>query len=72
MIQFANREQLISAWLNQAPNLHRQFGLMRAKHVPHLYRGGYVIPGFGYSVERIGVYITADKSGNPFLVEGHK
>lgn len=67
MIQFANREQLVVAYLLLNPALHRQ--CVEAKYVPHLYRGGFVIPGFGYSVERIGKWIPADRAGDPELVE---
>jgi len=39
------------------------------KYHPHLYRGGWVIPGFGYSRERIGVYITAEQAGDPEYIK---
>lgn len=35
------------------------------RYVPHIYRGGHLIRGFGYSTERIGVYVDADKAGTP-------
>lgn len=39
------------------------------KYVPHLYRGGYVIPGFGYSTERESQgRIQKGKAGNPYDV----
>ena len=41
----------------------------RLKYVPHLYRGGYVIVGFGYSVERIGEFVSAEDAGRPDYVE---
>ena len=28
------------------------------KYTPHLYNGGWVIPGFGYSTERIGKFVS--------------
>lgn len=39
-----------------------------AVYVPHLYRGGWVIRGFGYSVERVGVYVAAGECGDPLAV----
>ncbi len=39
-----------------------------SKYCPNLYRGGYVIPQFGYSVERIGKYVAADEAGDPTRV----
>lgn len=35
---------------------------------PVYYRGGWVIPGFGYSVERIGRYVSTEHAGNPEFV----
>lgn len=40
----------------------------QAVYVPHLYRGGWVIRGFGFSTERIGVFVTGDAAGSPHLV----
>jgi hypothetical protein len=41
----------------------------KAIYVPHLYRGGYVIRGFGFSTERITEgYVSAVAAGNPELV----
>jgi hypothetical protein len=37
-------------------------------YVPHIYRGGWVIRGFGYSTERIGQYVAADNAGYPEVV----
>lgn len=37
-------------------------------YVPHLYRGGSVVRGFGYSVERVGVYVPAERAGDPLAV----
>lgn len=39
------------------------------KYTPHLYRGGYVIPGFGYSTERASSgQINRGSAGNPYAV----
>lgn len=39
---------------------------MKAVYVPHIYKGGKVIPGFGYSTERIGKgFVTAESAGEP-------
>ena len=46
----------------------RMVAAEKPKYWPHVYRGGWVIPGFGYSVERIGVNIPAERAGNPELV----
>jgi hypothetical protein len=37
-------------------------------YVPHLYRGGVVIRGFGFSTERIGKQVSADNAGDPLAV----
>lgn len=38
-------------------------------YVPHIYRGGYVIRGYGHSIERIlNGYCTKDNCGFPELV----
>lgn len=39
------------------------------KYSPLLYKGGFVVPGFGYSTERIGQYgVTKDNCGAPDAV----
>lgn len=40
----------------------------KAVYVPHLYRGGYVVRGFGFSMERVGKYVTVATMGNPATV----
>jgi len=52
-------------------------GELVIKYVPHLYRGGYVIPGFGWSTERIpynkAIMTSVCKGyGNPLLVGNWK
>lgn len=39
-----------------------------SKYAPQSYRGGWVIPQFGYSVERIGKHISTEEAGDPCLV----
>lgn len=69
MIEFANKADLTAAYAKTvSPTMHSQFINDAAKYVPHLYRGGYVIRGFGYSVERIGRFIASQESGDPRLV----
>lgn len=68
MKQFANKEEMTAAYAADNPRLHNQFINDSAKYVPHLYRGGYVIRGFGYSVERIGRFVAASEAGDPRLV----
>jgi hypothetical protein len=47
----------------------RLMAASRCKYTPHLYRGGWVIPEYGYSVERIGKNIEVSRAGNPLLIE---
>ena len=73
MHQFADLDELLEAYaIDRYPanlKLGVEMGRLAYKYVPHLYRGGYVIPGFGYSTERIGRPIPADRAGNPYLVQ---
>lgn len=84
MIEYTSKDELLNAWINDAasemviagsqPNRDDALAIARimvrtlAVYVPHLYRGGWVIRGFGYSVERIGKYISQEVAGNPALV----
>lgn len=84
LMSFATKEELIAARTSQAAYDNYEAGHFEdmteatdiagrvarteAVYVPHLYRGGWVIRGFGYSTERIGKYVTADVAGNPELV----
>ncbi|MDQ2999860.1 MAG: hypothetical protein M3Y08_01165 [Fibrobacterota bacterium] len=38
---------------------------MMAVYTPHIYRGGFMIYGFGYSTERIGTHVPTDRAGVP-------
>lgn len=39
---------------------------MKSKYLPHIYRGGLVIPGFGYSTQRIeNGFVTNENCGDP-------
>ena len=68
MIQFASKTELVAAFQAVRPTLHKQFIADAARYVPHIYRGGFVIRGFGYSTERIGKFITKQEAGDPLAV----
>ena len=68
MTAYATKDELMAAYAATKLSLHRQFIANAAVYVPHLYRGGFVIRGFGYSVERIGRYVAADVAGDPRIV----
>lgn len=84
MTSYTTKDELCNSWVNDAasemvisgsrPNRDDALSVARimvrtlAVYVPHLYRGGWVIRGFGYSVERIGKYINQEVAGNPALV----
>jgi hypothetical protein len=68
MNAYKTKEDLLAAYAEENKSLHWQFHHDAPKYVPHLYRGGFVIRGFGYSVERIGRFVTADNAGNAYLV----
>lgn len=41
-------------------------GKAKALYAPHIYRGGSVVPGWGYSIERISKgYVSFARAGNP-------
>lgn len=71
---FATREDLTAAYARHLnlngtdSDIANLVSANALKYTPHLYRGGWVIRGFGFSVERIGKYIPADRSGRPELV----
>ncbi len=62
MIEFANRNELRDAFTVYAMQVCGMdkvsaagYAEGRLKYAPHLYRGGWVIPNFGYSTERLGL-----------------
>lgn len=78
--QFATKEDLVNAWINEKAHAIDNGELLAervklatvmaqgiAVYVPHLYRGGWVIRDFGYSVERVGM-LPELHAGNPALV----
>ncbi len=84
MIQFATKSELEAGWekehafaLSERGESHSDASTLahimargQSRYTPHLYCGGWVIPGFGYSVERIAArYISEDNAGNPALVK---
>ena len=71
MIQFKTKKELIDAYaveLETENKVEIEIATMIAKqklvYVAHIYRGGWVIRGFGYSTERIKDFPV----GNPELV----
>jgi hypothetical protein len=72
--KFATKEELEAAYVTYRVqgDLDRVVAAIlvegMAVYVPHLYRGGWVIRGFGYSTERIGQYVPADRAGRPETV----
>jgi hypothetical protein len=46
-------------------------GRMTARYDPRLYRGGHVIPGFGYSTQFISPMLPVYKAGDPELVKAN-
>lgn len=79
MTSFETKSKLIEAWVKErAHELSGKYedNLELAKiesktiavYVPHLYRGGFVIRGFGFSTERIGKHVRQELSGSPELV----
>jgi hypothetical protein len=62
--------QIAGGRLDQAFDVAILTARAQSKYVPQIYRGGYVIPQFGYSTERIGKYVTPEEAGDPSLVTG--
>lgn len=69
--EFTSYDALLMAYvreletLGMSRNAARIVALRDCKYVPHIYCGGYVIPHFGYSAERIGRYINREQAGTP-------
>lgn len=74
MVACGTKEELVSRYIDklELDGMNRDnakiFAADSVSYVPHLYRGGFVIRGFGFSVERIGKFVDLDRSGNPSLV----
>lgn len=79
MTSFQTKTEMVNAWVkSRAHELSGKYenNIELAKieskaiavYVPHLYRGGFVIRGFGFSTERIGKYVSKELSGSPELV----
>lgn len=68
MKAYKTKQEMIADYRSRNPALAESVACSKAKYIPHLYRGGYVIPGFGFSIERIGVYVAVDNCGEPTLV----
>lgn len=71
---YSDRGALVSAYVERLifngmpPDVAKLHAENSWVYVPHLYRGGYVIRGFGFSVERVGVYVLPGRCGNPAVV----
>lgn len=69
--EFESQKALLNAYvieletLGMSPQAARIVAVRDCKYVPHIYRGGYVIPYFGFSIERVGRYISREKAGTP-------
>lgn len=76
MVQFSTKEEMILEYQKELRFTHfmdEPSAKILAKnspvYTPHIYRGGWVIKGFGFSVERISQgYISNINAGNPCLV----
>lgn len=74
MERFNDKQSLTEAYQirceldGMEPVIAKMIAKDKPRYSPHLYRGGWVIPGFGYSVERINRYVAAERAGNPCLV----
>ncbi len=68
---YMTRESLIQAYANHLelngadPVIAKIMAKDKAVYVPHVYRGGWVIRGFGYSTERVGKFVTTENAGYP-------
>ena len=77
LLQFRTKAELeigFAAYqMASQPGLDKAVAMLTAqsatKYVPHIFSGGWVIPGFGYSIERIGQHITLAEAGTPFGVQ---
>lgn len=67
MKEFKTKQELIDAYVEKSGLIEEVVRDLSCKYLPHLYRGGFVIIGFGYSVERIGVNVNRQNSGDPLL-----
>ncbi len=68
MNAFATDRELFQTFSAQRgePNGCAILGKAKSMYAPHVYRGGSVIPGWGYSIERIVKgFVTPQTAGNP-------
>ena len=68
--EFKTKDEMVAAYATTHYGDASPTGLasarIQAKYVPHLYRGGYFIVGFGYSTERIDSgFVSRDGCGMP-------
>lgn len=75
MIECPKKDDLIKCFIEEMvrqgidKDLAKILVKSNIKYIPHLYKGGWVIPGYGYSVERIGKYVKKENAGDPSLVK---
>jgi hypothetical protein len=62
---FTSKTDLLNAYSKAHSQPDNILASMKAVYRPHQFRGGWMIPGFGYSTERIGAYVQAEKAGVP-------
>lgn len=65
---FATDAALFQAFgsIRGEPNGCTILGKAKSMFAPHVYRGGSVIPGWGYSIERVAAgRVAAERAGNP-------
>lgn len=68
MNAFATDKELFQAFGSRRcePKGCAILGKAHSMYAPHVYRGGSVIPGWGYSIERIAKgFVTPQTAGNP-------
>lgn len=62
---YPTKADLLSAFSKANGQPDTILASMKAAYIPHVYRGGWMIRGFGYSTERIGTFVAAEKAGAP-------
>lgn len=68
--EFESKQKLMEAFCsqNEMPVRYATVECTGAKYRAHQYRGGWVIPNFGYETSRVGTYnVTVENYGDPVL-----
>jgi len=63
--QFTSKSALCRSYCEQHDLKHEDSA--GAKYRPHQYRGGWVIPGYGFETSRIGNPVKPENAGDPEL-----